>query len=257
MTREDITFNSDELGDIFGSVTTVKKEEPKKAEPKPDDITEPVKAAQKKTLVVQSKFAELETIAAKPFIKPEKAEVPKAPEHDLDTDAKELPGNPLETAALDAKGVEPARAVEFFDEIRKVFLAELESKIDKKVLENMMLRTLEKTAAANTILKNTNWDDGGNLRLNGSIDMARLMKNMETCPDKNTRDADLAQALRELLYLRLFSVKQGLGKDVYCALTEKIAKKAGIIEAGYSAGTSYYFRNNILIPAITKGDEIK
>ena len=245
MTREETTFSSDELGEIFGGLTAVKKEEPKKTNMEPGAV---------KTLVVHDKFAELE--------RPVKAAKPAEP---LETDVDELVRRAEEIqredkippSAPDAKGVEPARVLELFEEIRKFFAGVLEQKIDKKTLENMMLRTLEKTAACNSLLKNTNWDAEGNLRLNGAIDAARMMKNIGLCADKNASDQAIAAALSALLYLRLNSVKQGLGQEMYRSLREKLCEKSLAIEAGYGAATAHFFKNNIFDPAIIKGDGIK
>jgi hypothetical protein len=84
-----------------------------------------------------------------------------------------------------------------------------------------------------------------------------MFKNLNACPDKNSIDQVMAEALSALLYIRFYSVKQGLGKDVYSALADKLVKRTGIIEAGYGTGMAYYFKNNILKPAILKGDESK
>lgn len=254
MTREETTISGEELGEIFGSFTAV-REEPIKALK-----TEAEPACEKRPKVVHDKFAQFEKPAAEPAVK-----APAPAEEKFETDVDELVkrAEALEKEAkindvvTGAKGVEPVKVAEFFEEIRKAIVSELEPKIDRKALENMMLRTLEKTAACHAMLKNTNWDPEGNLRLNGTIDMARFIKNVQACADKNGPDAVMAEAFTALLYSRLNSIKQGLGPDVYSVLKEKLHKKTEAIGAGYGAGTTHYFRNNILAPAISKGDVLK
>lgn len=255
MTREDLTFSSDELGEIFGTATAVKKEEPKKAEAK----DAPAVVREIKTLVVQNKFAEMEMLSeAVPDTA--SAETPQADVESLIRRAEELEKKAAmenEAPRAAAGGAETGAVLEFFEEIRKTLSAQLEPKAGKKAIENMMLRTLEKTAAANPVLKNTNWDSEGNLRLNGTIDRARLVKNLEACGDRISADQALALALSSLLRLRLNSIKQGLGQDAHSAAVDALVRKAGMIKAGYSAGTAWFFTNSILNPCVTNGDEIK
>src|ERR1035437_2866342 len=252
MTHEDVTFSSDEIGEIFGSLTVAKKEGPKIQAQR----TETAPARETKTPAVLDRSSEMD----KPGRRDINAggEVPDTDVDELVRRAEEIEREEKkDVPAPDAKGVEPARVLEFFEEIRKFMVSELELKIDRKILENMMLRTLEKTAASHRVLKNTNWGADGNLRLNGAIDTATMIKNMGLCPDKNIANQTAAEALSALLYLRLCSVKQGLGAEVYSALSGMLVKKTGIIEAGYGAGTAFYFKNNILKSAISKGDELK
>ena len=247
MTREETKISGEELGEIFGGFTAV-REEPVKALK-----TEAEPACEKRPKVVHDKFAQFEKPADAPveekFVTDVDELVKRAGE--LEKEAK------INDIAMGAKGVEPAKVAEFFEEIRKMTVSELEAKIERKALENMMLRTLEKTAACHALLKNTNWDPDGNLRLNGAIDMARFIKNIQACADKNGPDAVMADTFTALLYSRLNSIKQGLGPDVYSALKDKLHKKTDSIGAGYGAGTAHYFRNNILAPAISKGDGLK
>ncbi len=259
MTREETTISGDDLGEIFGSLAAGTQEEPVIMALKPD----PPVVCEKKPKVVHDKFAQFD-LEGPSTVKTETTTA-AIPVEKFDTDVDELmrraeaieKESKKDEVSTGAKGVEPARALEFFEEIRKAFLSELEPKIDMKALENMMLRTLEKTAACHTLLKNTNWDPEGNLRLNGTIDTARFIKNIQACTDENGPDAVMAESLSSLLYLRLNSVKQGLGPDVYSVLVEKLLKKTAIIGAGYSAGTAHYFSNNILQSAISKGEGLK
>src|ERR1035437_8966088 len=109
MTREKITFNSDELGEIFGYLTVETKKKPQIQVPKAE--TSPIKKT--RTLVVMDKFAEMEkmaSIAVKQAVKPDI----KKEENIIDTDIDELVrrAEEIEREAKDEKSVPDVKGVE-------------------------------------------------------------------------------------------------------------------------------------------------
>lgn len=284
MTRDEMAINSGDLGDIFGTMAPAKPESAgMKADRKEEAAAIPVpvgvKKEEKKPPVVRSRSAEMETAAkmnaekkaeTKTVVEARPEPAHEAPASDADELIKrakeieeELKGSkPADEPAPELSYREAAGAgqmtdtLRMFEELRRAMQSELASLIDKKAVDNMLLRTLEKSAVAYPILKNANWDHDGNLRLDGSIDIERLIKNTETCRETiGEADRALEEALCGLVYFRLKSVKLGLGMEKYAALCGSLKAKEKVIEAGYSAGTAGIIREKVLNNAIKTGDE--
>jgi len=150
------------------------------------------------------------------------------------------------------------QVLEVFDEVRKIVEAELSAFIEQKAISHMMLRTLEKTAVSFIILKNSNWNSGGKLRENGSIDIERVIKNTETYNSQiQELDKEVEEALKTIFYMRIKSVRLGLGKERYAVLKEKLMTKLNIIKAGYKKEVVNFIKGNVIVPAFEKGDEEK
>jgi hypothetical protein len=148
--------------------------------------------------------------------------------------------------------------IEEFNDIKKGFAAELMAGIDKKNVDNMMLRTLEKTAAGFIILKNTNWDADGKLRADGSIDAERLIKNMSAYKDRIKEvDREIEESLKALFFMRIRAVKLGLGNGKYEAMKAGLMKRVSIAEGGYKKSIAAFMRNRIIEPSVKRGDEEK
>ena len=70
------------------------------------------------------------------------------------------------------------QALNVFEELRKTLHAEVLAHADKKAVDNMMLRSLEKSAVCHTAIKDCSWSSAGELRTDGSVDTERFMKNI-------------------------------------------------------------------------------
>lgn len=145
--------------------------------------------------------------------------------------------------------------IEVFEEIRKVIHADLSSRIGPRPVNNMFLRTLEKAAVKYTVLKNTNWDSGGKLREDGSINSGKFLKNVDFYSDKIKEiDREAEEALGTLLYMRLKSVKLGLGAEKYEAVKKNFLKRVRVAEAGYKSGVINFIKDKIIEPAVRRAD---
>ncbi len=271
MTRDEMSINTEDLGDIFGTVEPAKKAPAKSPEKidVPVEVKKTAPPAEEKAAakIVVNKFAEMELAEKasrerKPEVKQEPAAVDNSAD-DLIKRAAEIEKEMKAAQDMAAPAGVPATApkdiievLEGFDEIRRIMSAELTAVIDKKNVENMMLRTLEKSALAYPVLKNTNWSADGNLRVNGSIDNERMAKNIEACAMAHDEAArTVEEALTGLLFLRFKSVKAGLGRDKYADLSKKLSDKMKIIEGGYGAAAVSALKNRIFTTAVKRGGE--
>jgi hypothetical protein len=264
MTRDEMTINSEDLGDIFGiaaagaeAVLTKEKDSHTTA---PIAVPVEIRKEAVKSPIVQNKIldAEKEVIESLPPMNDVDDLVKRAKEIEAELKGSE-PAAATAPEATYKEAVGPKHMKELlagFDELRRVMYSELEGIIDKKAVENMLLRTLEKSATSFFILKNTNWSHDGNLRMDGSIDTERFMKNTEADAAMiGEVDRAMEEALCGLLFLRLKSIKLGLGKDKYSAICSRLVEKMEIIKAGYGAGSAGVLKNRVLAQAIIKGDE--
>lgn len=135
---------------------------------------------------------------------------------------------------------------ELSSELRLVLL----SLTSEKAVNNMMLRSLEKTALIHPVLKNTNWDSDGKLKENGSIDVERLMKNIKQ--ESGGPAEKTAAALMELIAVRLKAVKAGMGAEGLAKAAAAINKKFLIAEAGYPKTVSNLIKDKVTGPAFQK-----
>jgi len=142
-----------------------------------------------------------------------------------------------------------------YDEVRKIIYAELMASCGEKACNAMLLKTLEKAAFGNFVFKNTNWDSEGNLKEDGAIDMERLVRNIRGLGPNVRLKTEMEEGLTGLLFNRLKAIKLGLGNEKYETVKTKILKRINIIEAGYRKEIMDAIKNNIIAPAIKKGDE--
>ena len=290
MDRKELTISKDDLDEIFGGkieqvktkpkkepvsardLVVEKKNEAKKAEPpktRPAQASMKVKKEEpletkKPSTVIQSKISELDM----PKIKPT---APKVEETDSDVDdlikrAKEIEQE-MKTTQEETKTLEftdflnertVAEILEVFEELRTLMARELTGLIDTKAINNMLLRTLEKSALNFIILKNTNWSSAGKLRDNGAIDIERVLKNIDAYNSQiGELDKEIEDALHTILYMRVKSIKLGLGKDKYETVKDALMKKIRIMEAGYRKEVMNFVKQSVITPAFKRGDEEK
>ena len=96
-----------------------------------------------------------------------------------------------------------------FEQTRKVFAQLLGKLIKRKLVETMMARTLEKAMASNhDVLKKANINHGGKDREDGSIEVPRIVENINSMPpDEEKRTKKFLGALRQIFDERLIATE--------------------------------------------------
>ncbi len=246
MDRSDLTISKEDLDEIFGGNSLLSKKKSEPAAPPRD-----------------KKSAEKTAVEAPPDKKEEDM-------FDGDAEVDELIKRAGEIEKQFSPPPAPAGGLEFrdfldeeiliqiieaFEEIRKVIYADLSPRIGTRPVNNMFLRTLEKAAVKYTVLKNTNWDSSGKLREDGSINPGKFLKNVDFYSDKIKEiDRETEEALGALLYMRVKSVKLGLGSEKYEEVKKNFLKRLRVAEAGYKSGVINFIKNKIIEPAIRRAD---
>ncbi|MBN2753426.1 MAG: hypothetical protein JXR81_01030 [Candidatus Goldbacteria bacterium] len=147
---------------------------------------------------------------------------------------------------------EKAAMIKMYEEISFELRAVLMKTISEKNVNNMMLRSLEKTALIHPVLKNTNWGGDGRLKEDGSVDFERLMKNIEQAGDNKIEKT--LSAMMELMAIRFKAVKTGMGAENFKKASELINKKLMIIEAGYPKAVALSLRGRVFEEAVKKAE---
>lgn len=147
---------------------------------------------------------------------------------------------------------EKAAMIKMYEEISEELRSILMSSISEKAVNNMMLRSLEKTALVHPVLKNTNWGSDGKLKEDGSVNFERFMKNIEQMESEKIEK--VFSAMMELLAMRLKAIKTGTGVESYKKVSAAINRKLMIIEAGYPKAVSVPVRNKVVEAAIKKAE---
>jgi len=142
--------------------------------------------------------------------------------------------------------------IKMYEELSSELRLTIMSFTSEKAVNNMMLRSLEKTALAHPVLKNTNWDSDGKLKENGAIDVERLMKNIKQESDGGAEKT--AAALMELLAIRFKAVKAAMGAEGLAKAAAAINKKFLIAEAGYPRSVSDLIKGKVTGPAVKKAE---
>jgi hypothetical protein len=273
MDRNELTISNDDLAEIFGgaietpaaeNLTNIKEHPPAAEPPKPK---EPPKDAAKPKILT-SKLDELFSLPQQAPAKPAagragnyaaEAEktvddlIKRAEEIEKQIKKEEVKDLSFEDFLEDRVIIE---IINEFNDIRAALQSELFGKIDAKAVENMMLRTLEKTSNNFILLKNTNWDSDGKLRMNGSIDTERFIRNITAYKTRiQELGREIEESLKALLYMRLKAVKLGFGKEKYETIKNGLIKRLNTAEGGYSRSTAKFVKQNIVDKAIKKGDE--
>lgn len=279
MDKKDLSISHDDLADIFGGSDIVPpvpapakkaapaappapviKEEPKPVAKKPD--ARPAEPAPVKSKLILDRAEEAykaQEAAA--------AQAQKKEEHSVDDlikRAQEIekqmaaPAAPSLTFAdfIDEKTV--SEIIHAFNDLKSAFSKELAGKIDQKAVDNLMLRSIEKTSAGFMLLKNTTWDPEGQLKQDGSIDTERFVKNMSAYREQIQEiDKEIEETLKALMLMRLSAVKKGLGMDKYAEIKNGLLRRSSVIEGGYRKAVSKFVKINILENSIRKADEEK
>jgi len=141
------------------------------------------------------------------------------------------------------------------NEITNILKTELKKFINEKLIDNMLLKSLEKTALKSYILKNTNWNTEGGLRTDGTIDIERVLKNSVVYKDniKNIEE-ELEISLFNLNMIRFNSIKAGLDKEKYKEFLINFIQKKNVMEQGYKKQVVDFINDKIL-NKIIKGSE--
>lgn len=143
-----------------------------------------------------------------------------------------------------------------FNDLKAELSKELAGKIDKRSSDNMLMRSIEKTAANFVLLKNTTWDAEGEMQLDGSINIERFLRNIFAYRDTIKEiDKEIEESLKAVMALRLIAVKKGLGADKYAEIRDGLIRRSAVLEGGYRKAISKFMRSNILENSIKKADE--
>jgi len=235
MKKDDSGFSKDDLIEIFGEEIKIEeKEKTKTAE-------EEIKEIARSIVINKSKCNELE------ILNKQKNNI-TSKQNETAKEEKELTFPDF----LDEKII--LEIFNFNEEIRKIIEKELGEIMPIRNVNNMLLRTLEKTAVNFLILKNTNFGSDGNLKLNGAIDTGRLMQNMEKYKTQIMEiDKEIENALKTLFNMRMNAIKAGLGQKYFETFKTNFLKKFYIIQAGYSNAIVNFFKKNILYEVFNEG----
>ncbi len=246
MDRSDLTISKEDLDEIFGGsgLLSKKKNEPVAPTPRKEsgEKTAVEAAPDKKEEGAFDGDAEVEEL------------IKRAGEIE-----KEFSSPPAATERLEFRDFLNEeiliQIMEVFEEIRKVIHADLTSRINPGSVNNMFLRTLEKAAVQYTVLKNTNWDSSGKLREDGSVNSGKFLKNVDCYSDRIKEiDRETEEALGTLLYMRIKSVKLGLGSEKYEAVKRNFLKRVRVAGAGYKSGVINFIKNRVIEPAVKRAD---
>lgn len=191
---------------------------------------------------------------------PEESEMPETDTDDFIKRAKELEKEFAKqtVAAQPLSGfgyfgeTEKAAMIKMYEEISFELRTVLMRTISEKNVNNMMLRSLEKTALIHPVLKNTNWGSDGRLKEDGSVDFERLMKNIEQAGDNKIEKT--LSAMMELMAIRFKAVKTGMGAENFKKASELINKKLMIIEAGYPKAVASSLRSRVFEEAVKRAE---
>lgn len=141
------------------------------------------------------------------------------------------------------------------NEISGVLKSELKKFVNEKLIDNMLLRSLEKMALQSFLFKNSNWNAEGNLRTDGTIDVERVIKNYvnyKNEPDKIEKEME--SCLYMLVSNRLKAIKAVFEKDKYENFITDFINKKNVMEQGHKKSTTDFF-NERIFNKIIKGDE--
>jgi len=120
-----------------------------------------------------------------------------------------------------------------FDEFRLILFYKVSPIVGEKATRTMLVRSFEKARERfPDAFKNANWDDKGNLLEDGNLNEAKILENLsDVSPPKAL--AQLKEALRALLHLRLSAVQKGLGPQVALGLVKSMSARLQEIKGGH------------------------
>lgn len=98
--------------------------------------------------------------------------------------------------------------------------------IGERVTKKMLAWSLEHVQKSHPILKNVHWSSQGELHGDGTIEVARLVKNVQNILGQNVVGLTKASML-DLLKARLAAVEQGLGVSLRQAVEKEVRRLEG------------------------------
>lgn len=171
-------------------------------------------------------------------------------------DEIELPAPVLQPSGdyLFAREDAVVQVLAVFEELRRTLYAEVSAHADKKAVDNMMLRSLEKNAACHPVLKDCSWSSAGDLKTDGSVDTERFMKNISAEP-VSSQEKSVSEAFSAVAAMRFKSVKNSLGPEKYSRIKNSVLNRMKIIEAGYKKGVVRFMSEEVIEKAVRKAEE--
>lgn len=141
------------------------------------------------------------------------------------------------------------------NEISGILKSELKKFVSEKLIDNMLLRSLEKMAIQSFLFKNSNWNAEGNLRTDGSIDVERVIKNYMSYKNEPEKiEEELITYLCILFSYRIKAIKAVFDKDKYDSFITGFINKKNVVEQGYKKPITNFF-NDKIFQKVLKGDE--
>ncbi|HXL73578.1 MAG TPA: hypothetical protein VN963_08145 [bacterium] len=105
-------------------------------------------------------------------------------------------------------------------------MEELKDSVGLKKTCGMLVKTFEDARQKfPDVFRNANWNTGGNLLEDGSLNVSRMLENRSALDTKQA-DMILDTALNSLLNLRLQAIEKGLGADAAHIIKERLKKWA-------------------------------
>jgi len=145
--------------------------------------------------------------------------------------------------------------IRLVNEVSSILKTELKNFVNEKLIDNMLLRSLEKMALQSFLFKNSNWNAEGNLRTDGTIDVERVIKNFLSYKNEPEKiEKELEDSLFVLMSFRLKAIKAVFEKDKYENFLNVFINKKNVIEHGYKKPITIFF-NEKIFNKIIKGDE--
>lgn len=121
----------------------------------------------------------------------------------------------------------------FVNEISKILKSELKKFVNEKLIDNMLLRSLEKMALTSFLFKNSNWNAEGNLRTDGTIDIERVIKNYANYKNEPEKvEKEIETSIFMLMSFLLKAIKAVFDKDKYDDFVTDFINKKNVIEQG-------------------------
>jgi hypothetical protein len=148
-----------------------------------------------------------------------------------------------------------AELITFANEEAGILKKELKKYISEKLIDNMLLRSLEKMALQSFLFKNSNWNAEGNLRTDGTIDVERVIKNFLNYKNEPEKiEKEIETSLFMLVSFRLKAIKAVFEKNKYDVFLTDFIKEKNVIEQGYKKSVTAFFNKKVFDRAIN-GDE--
>lgn len=262
MEKNELFISNDDLFDVFDSVaSSAGKKGQDAAKPSNTGIKEDAKAQPVKSKLIMDRAEE--AYRAQQLIAEQEAKVRELPADDLVRRAAEIekelavsaPDLTMKDFTDEKTAAEIAAA---FNGLKECMLKELEGKIEKRAVDNMLARSLDRTAAAFSLLRNTGWNENDDSVPEGTINTEKFGRNMTSLKETvREMDKEIEETLKALLVMRLVAVKKGLGPEKYGLIRGGMTKRFEVAAAGYRSAVAKFIRRNVLENSFRKADEAK